>query len=51
MIYKKRTILISAKIGTYNSNCGKIDTFESIYWHSYLLFTLIINSKISLFMV
>jgi hypothetical protein len=27
MIYKKRTCLLLAKIGTDNSNYGKIDTF------------------------
>jgi hypothetical protein len=31
MIHKKRTSLLSAKIGTDSSNYGKIDTFEIIY--------------------
>jgi hypothetical protein len=31
MIHKKRTCLLSAKIGTDGSNYGKLDTFESIH--------------------
>jgi hypothetical protein len=31
MIYKKRTCLLSAKIGTDSSNYRKINTFENIH--------------------
>jgi hypothetical protein len=31
MIHKKRTCILSAKIGTDSSNYGKMDTFESTY--------------------
>jgi hypothetical protein len=31
MTHKKRTSLLSAKVGTDNSNYDKMDTFETIY--------------------
>jgi hypothetical protein len=40
IIHKKRTSLLSGKIGTDSSNYGKMDTFESTYWWLYLLLLL-----------
>jgi hypothetical protein len=37
MIHKKRTFLLSAKVGTNSLNYGKTDTFENIYPYLYLL--------------